>query len=112
MFFIRKKIWLPTAIQRLFVFFLSFQLMTFAFFVLGNFQDFLEQTLHFLLQIQKISGIIFLLFGIYALISQFAAWYFEKKIRFARFLLILIGFIAGLIPVGIVYFFLLWTYPV
>jgi hypothetical protein len=112
MFFVRKKVWLPAAIQRIFAFLLSFQLMTFTFFVIGNVQSFLDTTQFLLLRIQKVSGILFLFFGMYTVIAQFFSWYYEKKVLLLRFVLVLIGFAAGIIPIIVVYFFSMWTYPV
>lgn len=109
MFFVRKKIWLFEAIQRIFTFLFSFQLMTFAFFLIGNYQNFLDRTQFFLLKVQKFSGILFLFFGFYTVISQFFSWYFEKKIRAGKFLLLLGEFVIGAVPVVIVYFFSMWT---
>ena len=96
-------------ILRIFTFLLSFQLMTFSFFVIGNYQNFLDSTQFLLLRIQKISGLLFVFFGVYTLIAQFFSWYFDKKVRILRFVFILIGFIVGIIPIVIVYFFSMWT---
>lgn len=108
----RKKIWLPVVIQRTFAFMLSFQLMTFTFFVIGNFQNFLDSTQNLLLAIQKTSGILFILFGLYAILTQFFLWFYERKIRFIRFIITIAGFAVGCVPIVIVYFFLIWTLPI
>jgi hypothetical protein len=111
MFFVRQKVWLPILTRRIFSFLLSFQIITFVLFVLGNIQEFLDSTQMLLLSIQRFSGIFFICFGMYTILSQIIAGIVEKKFYVLRFIATIAGYILGIGMVVIVFFFLTWTSP-
>lgn len=111
MYFIRKKIWLPIIINRIFVFLLFFIIMNFCFFLIGNFQSFLDSTQLLLLRLVRTAGIFFIIFGGFTIPGQIFSWFYDKKFKPLLFIITCIGYGIGAGLTVLVYFFLSWLTP-
>ncbi|RKX73188.1 MAG: hypothetical protein DRP87_19335 [Spirochaetes bacterium] len=87
--------WLPGFISKICIYLFFFNLLVLILFLLGNFQEFLDSTQVLLLEILKISALLFIIFiGYYAcMILYFTVR--SKRLHFFRLIISLGGFLLG-----------------
>lgn len=107
-----QSFWLGPLLNKIFIFLFVFQLIVFFYFILGNFQNFVDSTQTILLTIQKVSGIFFIFYALYSILMQIISGVTKKGFSTGRFILTIIGFILGTGIVLIVYLFLTLVIPV
>jgi hypothetical protein len=108
----KQSFWLGTLLNKIFVFLFVFQLIVFFYFIIGNFQNFVDSTQIILLTIQKVSGIFFIIYALYSILLQIISGVMKKGFSTGRFILTIIGFTLGTGIVLIVYLFLTLVIPV
>ncbi len=108
----RDILWIQSIIHKSFLLFFLFQILVFFFFIMGNFQNFADSTQVLLLKIQKVSGVLFILFTLYNIAMQIGAGIAGFRFLPGRFVFTIIGFAVGTALVVLVYFFLARITPV
>jgi hypothetical protein len=107
-----QPFWLGSLVNKIFVLLFVFQVIVFFYFVIGNFQEFVDSTQLTLLRIQKVSGIFFIMYAVYSILMQIFTGAAKRGFSAVRFILTIVGFIVGAGMVIIVYFFLTIVTPV
>lgn len=107
-----QSFWLGPLVNKIFVFLFVFQAIVFFYFVVGNFQDFVDSTQILLLKVQKVSGIFFIIYAVYSILVQIVYGAARKGFSLVRFCFTIVGFLVGSGMVIIVYFFLTLVTPI
>jgi len=107
-----QPFWLGPLVNKIFVLLFVFQVIVFFYFVIGNFQEFVDSTQLTLLKIQKVSGIVFIMYAVYSILMQIFTGAARRGFSAVRFILTIVGFIVGAGVVIIVYFFLTIVTPI
>ena len=89
----RKKtvLWLPGVINKFTLFTFLLSLMIFLFYILGNFQQFTDETQDMLLRIFRYAALIFMVTGLYNLVADIVIVIRKHQFYALRFILTLSG---------------------
>jgi flagellar biosynthesis protein FlhB len=104
----RYRLWLTVSLKRISLFLLFFLSITFFFYILGNFQLFLDSTQRLLLQMAEISSLLFLFAVLYYCLLLVISAFVDKLFRVFSFISSLLGIALGLVSYFGIKFLFTW----